>query len=127
MNLPGVKAALPDAIDRLVESQALPLPLEIDLIPDPVVVRMRTPDDVRRWAAACKTHVAQRLHVAGDGTSQTYALIHLVGCLLRLEAPGLLDAPPRAAKGRTRPAAGEPRAAGRHGSAARGESGKDTP
>lgn len=119
MNLPGVKTAVPAAIERLAEQHALPLPVSIDLVRDPVVVQLHTPDDVRAWALCLRSHVAQRTHVAGVGSSFTYALVHLVGVLVRLEAPGA-GSPPRAAKGRTRSVEkGSPRPR-------RGESRKDT-
>lgn len=88
MNLPGVKTAVPDALARLVERNALPPPVSVDLAADPVVVRMRTPADVQAWAKVMRAGIARRWHVAGEGTGLTFTLIHVVGCLVRLEADG---------------------------------------
>lgn len=82
---PPIKAALPEALDRLVEATGLPVPIALDLEPDPVVLTVASADDVAAWAACMRVAVARRTLVAGAGRGSTFALIHLVGVLVRVE------------------------------------------
>jgi hypothetical protein len=76
------------AIDELIERGALPVPVRVNLDVDPAEIHLRAPAEVHEWARYLRAHTARQIHVAGEGRSRTYTLIHILGVLVLVQAPG---------------------------------------